>query len=274
MKKITIDKNHIKNVIKTKWKFMLLEFVVLAALLALDLTMKDYLSAFLAEHDGIFTLIPNFIDLHYSENTGAGFGSFEGKTVGLIILTSIVMFGVIAYLTVSHKEGEFVRIPLVLIVAGGVGNLVDRIALGYVRDFFEFTFVKFAIFNIADICVTVGAIMLVISLIYLMATESKRAKPKFEAEKESLVYNRDENETDSKVERATEILAEKTYNVDSNDNAKAINTLETPQIVINKSKKIEAQELKNDKTQELTKDEAQKMKKNEVSKKRDEDADK
>ncbi|MEG2540765.1 MAG: signal peptidase II, partial [Clostridia bacterium] len=142
MKKITIDKNHIKNVIKTKWKFMLLEVFVLAALLALDLTMKDYLSAFLAEHDGIFTLIPNFIDLHYSENTGAGFGSFEGKTVGLIILTSIVMFGVIAYLTVSHKEGEFVRIPLVLIVAGGVGNLVDRIALGYVRDFFEFTFVK------------------------------------------------------------------------------------------------------------------------------------
>ncbi|MEG1663373.1 MAG: hypothetical protein RR338_05240, partial [Clostridia bacterium] len=68
--------------------------------------------------------------------------------------------------------------------------------------------------------------------------------------KESLVYNRDENETDSKVERATEILAEKTYNVDTNENAKAINTLENPQIVINKSKK------------------------NEVSKKRDEDADK
>ncbi|MEG2274811.1 MAG: signal peptidase II, partial [Clostridia bacterium] len=112
------------------------------------------------------------------------------------------------------------------------------IALGYVRDFFEFTFVKFAIFNIADICVTIGAIMLVIALIYLMATESKRAKPKFEAEKESLVYIRDENETDSKLERATEVFAEKTYNVDSNDNAKAINTLENPQIVINKFKEM------------------------------------
>ncbi len=151
-----------------------LEILFFAFIITFDLTMKDFLYDFVeVRHGGHYTAIPGFLDLTYSQNTGMGFGLGKGSTLGITILTFIVIIVILGYLVFFKKEKEYIRIPLIMVAAGGIGNLVDRIGLGYVRDFFEFTFVDFAIFNIADAFVTVGAIMLIISLIVMLFVTSK-----------------------------------------------------------------------------------------------------
>lgn len=154
-----------------------LELILLAFIITFDLCMKDYLVKFLSKCTNMsYVVIDGFFDLYYSENTGAGFGMFKDGTQALTIVTAIVIAAVCLYLLVFHSDSEWLRIPLVMIVGGGIGNLVDRISLGYVRDFFEFTFVDFAIFNVADAFVTVGSIWLVIYLIVMLVKDSKKSK--------------------------------------------------------------------------------------------------
>ena len=85
-------------------------------------------------------------------------------------------------MVVFRKDKPYIRVPLVMVAAGGIGNLVDRIAFGYVRDFFEVTFMDFAIFNVADSFITVGAIVLIIGLIVMRATTTIDEKKKVKEE--------------------------------------------------------------------------------------------
>lgn len=154
-----------------------LELLLLAFIITFDLTMKDYLFKFLSYKSGMnMVVIDGFFGLNYSENTGAGFGLFKDGTMALTIVTAIVIACVIGYLIAFRSDSEWLRIPLIMIAGGGIGNLVDRIALGYVRDFFEFLFVDFAIFNIADAFVTVGAIWLVLYLLISIIVDVKKKK--------------------------------------------------------------------------------------------------
>lgn len=203
MSKIEISKEVVSkklsdyaSALKKRWPLLLLEAFILAAILALDLCLKDYLKEFLLGKSGMsYTLINGFMDLQYSENTGAGFGMFQGNTTALIVVTAIVIAIICFYLLFMQKDAEWLRIPLVFIVGGGIGNLVDRIALGYVRDFFKFTFVDFAIFNIADVFVTVGAILLIIALIVMMVQEGKKSKTKFEEEQAAAATAIEQNQS-------------------------------------------------------------------------------
>ena len=116
-----------------------------------------------------------------------GFGLGKGSTLGITVITAILIAAIIGYLLFFKKEKAYIRIPLIMVAAGGIGNLVDRTQLGYVRDFFEFTFVDFAIFNIADAFVTVGAVVLIIGLIVTLfkPQKDKRADDDAEPEAES-----------------------------------------------------------------------------------------
>lgn len=155
----------------------LLEVLLFAFIITFDLCMKGYLYRFLSEKPYMsMTFIKGFMDLSYVENTGAGFGMFQNGTLPLSIITGIVILAVIVYLCVYRKDSRWIRVPLIMVAAGGIGNLVDRIALGYVRDFFEFTFMDFAVFNIADAFVVVGAIVLIIYLLIAVVFEVKRKK--------------------------------------------------------------------------------------------------
>ncbi len=187
MTKIKISKQDVIDIIKKRWWVMLIEFLVLGLILVADLVSKEYVSKFLQGIDGLnFTLIEGFLDLTYSENTGAGFGIFKDNTTALIVVTTIVMIGIWVYLVVAQKQNQWLRVSLIFVLGGGIGNLVDRIALGRVRDFFEFTFMDFAIFNVADIFVTVGAFMLIIVLIVMLVQEGRINKKKFEEEQTAL----------------------------------------------------------------------------------------
>lgn len=164
------DKAHLAVLGKYVFEVLFFAFII-----AFDLCMKPFLYDFVeVKHGGNYTVIEGFFDLTYSENTGMGFGFGKNSTLGLIIITAIVIVAILGYLVFFKKEKAYIRIPLIMVAAGGIGNLVDRVQLGYVRDFFEFTFMDFAIFNIADAFVTVGAIALIIALIVVLFKSPKK----------------------------------------------------------------------------------------------------
>lgn len=174
------DKAHVSVIVKYAVEILLFAFII-----TFDLCMKDFLYDFVeVEHGGNFTVIDGFLDLTYSENTGMGFGLGQDSTLGITVMTAILIVAILGYLIFFKKEKAYIRIPLIMVAAGGIGNLVDRTQLGYVRDFFEFTFMDFAIFNIADAFVTVGAIVLIIALILMLVFPSKDKRIPQDDEKE------------------------------------------------------------------------------------------
>ena len=167
-------------------KFILvscIEFVLLAFTIVLDLCLKEYLYDFWVKNGSTsYTVIKGFLDITYTQNTGAAFGSFSNGTLALTIVTTIVIVIILGFLLIAKRRDMWLRLSLVFIAGGGIGNLVDRIGLGYVRDFFEFTFTtKWGIFNIADCFVSVGAVMLVGYLVYLIVKDAVAIKKQKDA---------------------------------------------------------------------------------------------
>lgn len=112
---------------------------------------------------GAMELIPGVIRLRYAENTGAAFSLFSGNPWVLAGITSVLMIGILLYILLSKQATPFMRMSLMVVLAGGLGNLYDRFVYGMVIDYLEPLFVHFAIFNLADVFVTVGMVLFVIS---------------------------------------------------------------------------------------------------------------
>ena len=140
-------------------------FVIAALLVVLDQATKFYIRATMAV-GATKVLIPTWLGLNYVQNTGAAFSSFDQYTMILAIVSlvvSILLILAIAFKWVRHPFGRF---TLMLILAGAVGNLIDRFFMGYVTDMIQVLFIKFAVFNVADIFVVVGAVLLVIYVLF------------------------------------------------------------------------------------------------------------
>lgn len=107
-------------------------------------------------------IIDGIFHFSYVENRGAAFGILQGKHLFFIITTIIVMIFIAVYYYKLPKEKKYhpMRFALILIGAGAIGNLIDRIRLGYVVDFLYFKLIDFPVFNFADICVVVGVSIL------------------------------------------------------------------------------------------------------------------
>jgi len=134
--------------------------VSVAALLTLDLILKSWAVSNLMEQPGR-DLIPGLLGITFTRNTGAAFGLFANQNWGRWVLTIVkvvLMLGILWYYhrLPLEKKNWALRVPMILILAGGLGNLYDRIVLGYVRDMLEFLFINFPIFNLADVFVVVG----------------------------------------------------------------------------------------------------------------------
>jgi signal peptidase II len=131
-------------------------------------------------------LIPGFLNLTYVQNQGAAFGILQNMQ-WLLAIVALVVCGIGIYYLLNNKNNpRLVRIAISLIIAGGLGNLIDRVVFGYVRDFFEFAFVRFYIFNVADIFVTVGASLLIIYLVFLERKKGRKAASAQEHEKDGV----------------------------------------------------------------------------------------
>lgn len=151
------------------WKQLVVIYIlIIAGIILFDQLVKYASLTQLAPlPGGTAPFIPGFIRFFYTENTGAAFSLFSGKTWILGIVSS-VMAGVMIYLLYRYRSVKswLFRVALCFIIGGAIGNVIDRFFRGFVVDMLEFEFVNFAIFNVADAFVCVGAVMLGVFLIW------------------------------------------------------------------------------------------------------------
>ena len=145
---------------------------VMAVILVIVAVLIDQYTKYLAVthlKDGpAFVLIDNVFELNYLENRGAAFGLLQNRQI-FFVCVAILIFAFILYCYVRiPKTGRYLPLRLcgIFIVAGAVGNLIDRIRLGYVVDFFYFRLIDFPVFNVADIYVTVSFAVLLILIFF------------------------------------------------------------------------------------------------------------
>lgn len=130
----------------------------------LDRITKHAASAALAPH-GVKTALNGVLSWAYTENRGAAFSILSGKSVLLVLLTIVLISALFIYLLRHPQNPVLERAGMWCIIAGGLGNLWDRLAYGCVIDFIRLDFVNFAIFNVADIFVCGGAGAVVLSVL-------------------------------------------------------------------------------------------------------------
>lgn len=116
--------------------------------------------------NGTIPVIKNIFHFTYVENTGAAFGIFKNSNTAFIIITSIILIGVIIALVKMKPKNKLIIVSTGLVIGGALGNLIDRILRGFVVDFLDFRAINYPVFNVADSCVVVGAILICVYLIF------------------------------------------------------------------------------------------------------------
>ena len=137
---------------------------IIVALIVLDQLVKAYVVQNIALGE-IKSWIPNLVSLTYLQNRGAAFSMLQDQQWFFAVITLVVMAGAIWYLHKHIEDSLWIVFGLVLIIAGGLGNFIDRIGQGFVVDMFHLDFVNFAIFNVADSYLTVGVVVLLIAML-------------------------------------------------------------------------------------------------------------
>ena len=122
-------------------------------------------------------IIKDVIHLTYVENRGAAFGMLADRRWIFIVISTVAIIAMLAYLYLGHAENMLMAVSLSMIISGGIGNMIDRLALGYVVDFIDFRLINFAVFNGADSFVCVGAALLLLSVI-IPEIKERRARGK------------------------------------------------------------------------------------------------
>jgi len=151
---------------------MLIALVVIA----LDQLTKRAVQQNLALGEALLVFPPwEFVRIVHWVNTGAAFGMFQGGNAVLIGLTVAITLAILVYYQTLPEDHLFQRICLALMVGGSIGNLIDRLTLGYVVDFVAVG--RFPVFNLADSCVTVSVILLLISTIIEERKAQSTEKP-------------------------------------------------------------------------------------------------
>ena len=154
--------------------------VLISILSVAVLAAVDQLIKFFAERDlapaGEKVVIKGFLGWEYVQNTGAAFGSFANNTKVLSIITGVIILIGLAAIIMKKINNKFLLTVAVMIISGGIGNLIDRIAKGYVTDYIKVLFIDFPVFNFADILVTCGSFMLIIYLLWDIYNDRKKKK--------------------------------------------------------------------------------------------------
>ena len=143
--------------------YILFYFLTAAAIVGLDQLVKHLVVQNIALN-GIVKVIPGLIHLTHVHNTGAAFSMLSGQRWPLLVLTGVCIL-VVTGVLVRGKLAKTANWALAMVLGGAVGNLIDRAAQGYVVDMFEVEFMRFAVFNVADIFVVCGGILLCLWLL-------------------------------------------------------------------------------------------------------------
>lgn len=155
----------------------IVSLLVIAVLTAIDQIIKYFVVADLKPIEEKI-LIPGVLRLCYVENDGAMMGMLGGKASVMMVVTLAILVVMLAVMLSKKLKFGFNYCCFVAIIAGGIGNLIDRFRLGYVIDYIDVLFVKFYVFNFADCLVTVGAFLIIGYQIYEIIKETKEKKEK------------------------------------------------------------------------------------------------
>ena len=162
-----------------------IQILLFLVLIAVDQLTKYWAVIKLKDQPSI-PLIKNVLELRYLENNGAAFGFLQNKQWLFYVITMIVLIAIVfVFVRIIKQSNQYMQLDtekiraktlkdsailnyvLVILAAGAIGNLIDRIAHTYVVDFIYFRLINFPIFNFADICVTLSAIFLIIFLVFI-----------------------------------------------------------------------------------------------------------
>ena len=182
-----------------------------AFVFAVDILSKYFIFSVLRNVGDSVEIIPGFFNFVHVENNGAAWGIFADKQILLIIISVAVLavyltFYILRLKKLKNKISLTLSISVALVAGGCLGNLFDRIFLGYVRDFINLQFMSFPVFNFADICVCLSVVFLLIYFIFIFSKEDEI--------KQNIQKNSKNNE---KNEKKLEIIEEKQENDEDED---------------------------------------------------------
>ena len=142
--------------------------VFVAALIGLDQYTK-YLAATVLKNSGPIVIIDKVFELSYLENRGAAFGILQNQQLFFFVVSLIFMLVVVYLFYTVPFEKKYLpfKLAVLVIMAGGIGNMIDRVTLKYVVDFLYFKAIDFPVFNIADCYVTVSSVIIAILIIFV-----------------------------------------------------------------------------------------------------------
>ncbi len=147
--------------------------ILIVALLGLDQWSKELVANSMIEGETI-GVIQDFFHITYVKNFGVAFGLFQGEIRKISIIAIIAILGIIYFMIKQLKPHEVVsRYAYSFILAGAIGNMIDRVSRGFVVDFVDFRGIWIYVFNIADIWINIGVILLVLEAIILEVKKRK-----------------------------------------------------------------------------------------------------
>lgn len=149
-----------------------ISLVIAGLVVFLDQLIKYFVVQFLPQA-GTVTAIPYILDLTYVENRGVAFGMFKDMRWIFVVFTAIIILVLLYIIIFKGIKSKLFLISSALIIGGGIGNLIDRIFLGYVIDYLQLSFFS-PVCNFADYAITVGTFLLVIYLLFF--SDSSKAK--------------------------------------------------------------------------------------------------
>lgn len=152
---------------------MLFAFIVAICAIFADQMMKLWIISVLELHQSMPGL-KGLFDLYYIRNEGASWGMLAGQRDFFIVLTVAAVCYLVHLIMKEQSKLSLTLLAYGLLLGGAIGNLIDRIRLGYVIDMIRLSFVEFPIFNIADACLTIGVILLIVDIV--LAGEKERFK--------------------------------------------------------------------------------------------------
>ncbi len=154
---------------------MLAWIAIILGAIVLDQLTK-YLTVFYLKPIDTLPLIEDVLHLTYVENPGAAFGMMKDSRWIFMTVSTVAIVGILAYLFIKRPTSRIECLSLAFIVGGGIGNMIDRFLLGYVIDMIDFRLINFAVFNVADSFVCVGAGIMMVWLLYSIVLEVRAEK--------------------------------------------------------------------------------------------------
>lgn len=161
-----------KNESKHNIKIYFLPIVLLAVLISIDQLTKYIIVSNFSLYESI-PLIENVFSITYIQNKGAGWGLLQGQQVLFLCITAFVLIFTAYIFTRVYKNKchRLLSISLVVLAAGSIGNMIDRIKQGYVIDFFNFELIDFPVFNVADIYIVISMISIFLLVMFKYSNE-------------------------------------------------------------------------------------------------------